>query len=77
MRRQVWESSKSLKNALDHVEDIEDEDEPRILQEPIDELQVHIREGLKSKCVESCEMKRPSLRTNKLTQASSIASSRV
>ncbi|KAK3828722.1 MAG: hypothetical protein J3Q66DRAFT_323405 [Benniella sp.] len=47
VRRQVWESTKSLKNALEHVEDIEDEDEPRILQESIDDLQAHVRKGLK------------------------------
>ncbi|KAG0002481.1 hypothetical protein BGZ80_007125 [Entomortierella chlamydospora] len=47
VRRQVWETSKSLKGALEHIEDIEDEDEPRILREKMDTLQVHIREGLK------------------------------
>ncbi|KAF9116037.1 hypothetical protein BGX27_005270 [Mortierella sp. AM989] len=47
VRRQVWESSKSLKDALKHVEDIEDEDEPRILRGHMDTLQVHIKEGLK------------------------------
>ncbi|KAF9345789.1 hypothetical protein BGX26_002737, partial [Mortierella sp. AD094] len=47
VRRQVWETSKSLKSALEHVEDIEDEDEPRILRGSMDALQVHIREGLK------------------------------
>ncbi|KAF9197324.1 hypothetical protein BGZ49_002286, partial [Haplosporangium sp. Z 27] len=47
VRRQVWETSKLLKSALKHVEDIEDEDEPRILRGPMDTLQVHIRDGLK------------------------------
>lgn len=46
VRQQVWESSKSLKDALDHIEDIEDDDEPRILHGPIEELQIHVRKGL-------------------------------
>ncbi|KAF9383303.1 hypothetical protein BGX21_001598 [Mortierella sp. AD011] len=47
VRQQVWETSKSLKSALEHVDEIDDEDEPRILREKMDTLQVHIREGLK------------------------------
>lgn len=49
LRRSVWETSKRLKGALEHVEDIEDEDEPRILREPMEELQKLVREGLTSK----------------------------
>ncbi|KAF9936385.1 hypothetical protein BGZ65_002455, partial [Modicella reniformis] len=48
VRRQVWESSKLLQSALNHVEDIEDEDEPRILHDSIEALQVHVRKGLKN-----------------------------
>jgi hypothetical protein len=49
VRRQVWETSKFLMNALEHVEDIEDEDEPRILRERMDALRAHIKDALKSK----------------------------
>jgi len=49
LRRNVWETSKRLKGALEHVEDIEDEDEPRILREPMEELQKLVREALNSK----------------------------
>lgn len=38
-----------LQDALEHVEDIDDEDETRILREPMDALQVHIKEALQSK----------------------------
>ncbi|KAG0046806.1 hypothetical protein BGZ83_008021 [Gryganskiella cystojenkinii] len=46
LRRSVRETSERLKVALEHVEDIEDEDEPRILREPMEELQKLVREGL-------------------------------
>ncbi|GJJ73775.1 hypothetical protein EMPS_06133 [Entomortierella parvispora] len=46
LRRSIWETSKRLKGALEHVEDIEDEDEPRILREPMEELQKLVREAL-------------------------------
>lgn len=49
LRQRVWETSKSLKSALDHVEDIEDEDEPRILREAMDVLQIPVQEALQSK----------------------------
>lgn len=49
LRQRVWETSKSLKSALDHVEDIEDEGEPRILREAMDALQIPVREALQSK----------------------------
>ncbi|KAF9286782.1 hypothetical protein BGZ88_008887 [Linnemannia elongata] len=46
LRRNVWETSKLLKSALDHVEEIDDEDEARILREPMDALQVHVKKAL-------------------------------
>ncbi|KAG0214991.1 hypothetical protein BGX33_001606 [Mortierella sp. NVP41] len=46
LRRNVWEKSKLLKSALDHVEEIDDEDEARILREPMDALQVYVKEAL-------------------------------
>ncbi|KAF9921316.1 hypothetical protein FBU30_008695 [Linnemannia zychae] len=46
LRRNVWETSKLLKSALDHVEEIDDEDEVRILREPMDTLQLHIKNAL-------------------------------
>ena len=49
LRQRVWETSKLLKSALDHVEDIEDEDEPRILRKAMDALQIPVREALQSK----------------------------
>lgn len=49
LRRNVWETSKLLKSALDHVEEIDDEDEARILREPMDALQVHVKKALQSK----------------------------
>lgn len=45
----MWETTKLLKSALDHVEDIEDEDEPRILREAMDALQIPVREALQGK----------------------------
>ncbi|KAI1320191.1 hypothetical protein EDD11_001796 [Mortierella claussenii] len=48
LRRHVEETSELLKSALEHVEDIEDEDEPRILREPMDVLQIYIRDALKT-----------------------------
>ncbi|KAF8930365.1 hypothetical protein BGZ58_008282 [Dissophora ornata] len=46
MKKRFAQSNAS-KSALDHVEDIEDEDEPRILREPMDALQVYIKNALK------------------------------
>ncbi|KAF9581809.1 hypothetical protein BGW38_001044, partial [Lunasporangiospora selenospora] len=46
LRRQIRDSSKALKSALDHVEDIEDDDEPRILKKSMDTLQALVRSGL-------------------------------
>ncbi|KAG0334542.1 hypothetical protein BG004_000366 [Podila humilis] len=46
LRERVWERSKSLSDALNHVEDIEDEDEPRILRESMEPLQIAVREAL-------------------------------
>ncbi|KAF9312023.1 hypothetical protein BG003_006718 [Podila horticola] len=46
LRQRMWETTKLLKSALDHVEDIEDEDEPRILREAMDALQIPVREAL-------------------------------
>ncbi|KAG0373728.1 hypothetical protein BGX24_011324, partial [Mortierella sp. AD032] len=48
LRRNVWETSKLLKSALDHVEEIDDEDEARILREPMDALQVHVKKALQT-----------------------------
>ncbi|KAF9908735.1 hypothetical protein EC991_009545 [Linnemannia zychae] len=46
LRRNVWETSKLLRSALDHVEEIDDEDEARILREPMDSLQVYVKKAL-------------------------------
>ncbi|KAF9983294.1 hypothetical protein BGZ75_005263, partial [Mortierella antarctica] len=46
LRRKVLQEIELLQGALDHVEDIDDEDETRILREPMDALQVHIKEAL-------------------------------
>ncbi|KAF9147943.1 hypothetical protein BG015_010345 [Linnemannia schmuckeri] len=48
LRRNVWEASKLLKSALEHVEEIDDEDEARILREPMDALQVHVKKALQT-----------------------------
>ena len=53
LRRNVWETSKLLKSALDHVEEIDDEDEARILREPMDALQVHVKKALQRKLTKS------------------------
>ncbi|KAF9137111.1 hypothetical protein BGX30_010543 [Mortierella sp. GBA39] len=42
----VNKASKLLRSALDHVEEIDDEDEARILREPMDSLQVHVKKAL-------------------------------
>jgi len=54
LRRNVWEASKKLKSALDHVEEIDDEDEVRILREPMDALQVYVKKALQSKYNTAC-----------------------
>ncbi|KAF9121671.1 hypothetical protein BGW39_010353 [Mortierella sp. 14UC] len=48
LRRNVWETSKLLKSALDHVEEIDDEDEARILREPMDALQAYVKKALQT-----------------------------
>ncbi|KAF9572355.1 hypothetical protein EC968_010008 [Mortierella alpina] len=51
LQQKVLQAIESLQGALTHVEDIDDEDETRILREPMDALQVHIKEALQ---VASC-----------------------
>ncbi|KAF9286984.1 hypothetical protein BGZ68_002364 [Mortierella alpina] len=46
LQRKVLQEIELLQDALEHVEDIDDEDETRILREPMDALQVHIKEAL-------------------------------
>ncbi|KAF9962203.1 hypothetical protein BGZ72_009279 [Mortierella alpina] len=46
LQRKVLQEIDLLQGALEHVEDIDDEDETRILREPMDALQIHIKEAL-------------------------------
>ncbi|KAF9180896.1 hypothetical protein BGZ51_005810 [Haplosporangium sp. Z 767] len=47
LHQKVKENTELLKTALDHVEDIDDGDETRILREPMTELQIHVKDALK------------------------------
>ncbi|KAG0285977.1 hypothetical protein BGZ96_009858 [Linnemannia gamsii] len=73
LRRNVWETSKLLKSALDHVEEIDDEDEARILREPMDDLQVHVKKALQM--VSSPADSKTSKVSGTLPSSSSTASS--